>query len=103
MVLGMNFFVFCFLVLIAVFYFSREIRNEGFYVAVSKEAFGMSPGTLDQLKSTSVPRTAMPEIIDPNRKPDQDITDQIQSNLTTKALMEMTPPGSIADYKYAQA
>jgi hypothetical protein len=101
MVFGMNFFVFCFVVLIAVFYFSREIRNEGFYVAVSKESFGMSPGTLDQLKSTHVP-TDRPQIIDPNRKPDQDVEDHIQANLTKKAIMEMTPPGSL-DSMYAQA
>ena len=97
MVWGMNFFVFCFLALLAVFYFSREIRNENF--VGSHESFGMSPGTLDQLKSTSVP-SGRPDIIDPNRKPDQDLEDHIQDNLTKKALMEMTPPGS-SDQRYA--
>ena len=97
----MNFFVFCFLVLIVVFYFSREVRNEGFYDVVTNEGFGMSPGTLDQLKSTKAP-SDKPEIIDPNRKPDQDLEDHIQSNLTQKAIMDMTPPGSM-DQQYAPA
>jgi hypothetical protein len=106
-VLGMNFFVFCFLVLIVVFYFSKEARDKGLvghnlkspFGSDSAEAFGTSPGTMDQLVSTSVPKSA---IIDPNRKPDQDLEDHIQANLTSKAVMEMSPPGS-NDSEYASA
>jgi hypothetical protein len=103
-VFGLNFFVFCFLVLIVVFYFSKEVRDGGLsgyslkapFGSNSEEAFGTSPGTVDQLASTRPP-----QVIDPNRKPDQDLEDHIQDNLTKKAIMEMTPPG--ADDKYASA
>jgi|LauGreDrversion4_2_1035121.scaffolds.fasta_scaffold1087345_1 hypothetical protein len=106
-VLGMNFFVFCFLVLIVVFYFSKEARDKSFdghnlktpFGADSKEAFGMSPGTLDQLASTSVPKS---ELVDPNRKPDQDLEDHIQANLTNKGMAEMSPSGS-NNSEYASA
>jgi hypothetical protein len=94
-ILGMNFFVFCILVLIIVLYFSKEIRDEGF--------FGTSPGTMDQLASTHVPVVKEPtKIIDINRKPDQEVEDQIQANLTAKALMDMTGPGS-TEHQYATA
>lgn len=107
-VFGMNFFIFCFFVLIIVFYFSKEIRDNGWaghnlripFGADSKEAFGMSPGTMDQLSSTRSPFANPPT--DPNRKPDQDLEDHIQANLTKKAIMEMTPPGS-DDSRYAPA
>ena len=103
-VFGLNFFVLCFLVLIVVFYFSKEVRDGGLsgyslkasFGSNSEEAFGTSPGTVDQLASTR-----SPQVIDPNRKPDQDLEDHIQDNLTKKAIMEMTPPG--ADDKYASA
>ena len=110
-VFGMNFFVFCFVVLIVVFYFSKEIRDNGLsgynlktpFGANSHEAFGTSPGTMVQLASTHVPSVGgRPDIIDPNRKPDQDLEDHIQANLTKKAIMEMTPPGSM-DQDYASA
>jgi len=91
-ILGMNYFVFCLLVLIVVLYFSKEIRDEGF--------FGMSPGTMVQLSSTRAP--TLQGRIDVNRKPDQDMDDQIQANLTAKALMDMTGPGE-TDHHYALA
>lgn len=107
MVFGMNFFVFCFLALIVIFYFSKEARDQqwaGYNVRASlgensKEAFGTSPGTMDQLTSTRAPNSA---IIDPNRKPDQDLNDHIQANLTNKAIAEMSPSGS-DDSEYASA
>ena len=107
MVFGMNFFVFCFLVLIVVFYFSKEARDNNLmghnlkspFGSDSQEAFGTSQGTLQQLTSTSVPKST---IVDPNRKPDQDIHDHIQAQLTSKAVMEMSPPGS-NDSGYAPA
>ena len=96
-VLGMNFFVFCFLALIVVFYFSKEARDnkltghnlKGSFGADSAEAFETSQEV--HLSSTHVPKS---KIVDPNRKPDQDLEDHIQANLTSKAIMEMSPPGS---------
>ena len=104
-VFGMNFFVFCFLALILVFYFSKQARDNRLvghnlnssFGSDSAEAFGASSG--GQLVSTSAPQSA---IIDPNRKPDQDLEDHIQANLTSKAIMEMSPPGS-NDSEYASA
>jgi hypothetical protein len=98
-IFGLNFFVFCILALIVILYFTNEIRNEG---------FGMSPGTMDQLASTNVPAivsepfTAQDKVVDVNRKPDQDINDEIQKNLEKKAIMDMTEPGSFEN-KYASA
>ena len=42
-VFGINYFLFCIIVLFVVLYFTKEFRDEG---------FGVSPGTLDQLRST---------------------------------------------------
>jgi hypothetical protein len=77
-VFGINFFVFCILTLAIVLYFTKEIRDEGFFVSpgvfdqlASTEAFGMSPGTMDQLASTRVVS-----------KKDQEIDDKIYANLT---------------------
>ena len=104
-VLGMNFFVFCFLGLIVVFYFSKEARDnnlmghnlKGSFGADSAEAFETSQD--DQSSSAHVSKST---ITDPNRKPDQDLEDHIQANLTSKAIMEMSPPGS-NDSGYAPA
>ena len=59
---GINFFVLCILTLAIVLYFTKEVRDEGFFdnsgaliQLASSESFGMSPGTLTQLQSTSVP------------------------------------------------
>jgi hypothetical protein len=98
-VLGMNYFVFCFLALIVVFYFSKEARDNQLaghnvkapFGADSAEAFEASPVSAADQKSK-----------DPNRKPDQDLEDHIQANLTSKAIMEMSPSGS-DDSGYAPA
>jgi hypothetical protein len=93
-VFGMNFFVFCFCVLFVVLYFSKGVRDEGFFSEPAlppvEEPFGTSPGTMVQLASSRV-HTA----VDVNRKPDQDMEDHIQSKLTEKALLEMTGSGSM--------
>ena len=47
--MNLNFFVLSLVALIVILFFSKSIRDEGFY--------GVSPGTLDQLRSTSVPDT----------------------------------------------
>jgi len=74
-------FISCFALLFIVIYFSRK-TNEG---------FGMSPGTMDQLSSTRAPGPIHPvQRIDVNRRPDQDLDDQIQLNLEKKGLKDMT-------------
>jgi hypothetical protein len=88
-VFGLNFFVFCFLTLAIVLYFTKEIRDEGFFdnsgalvQLASSEAFGMSPGTMDQLDSTRVVS-----------RQEQDIDDAIQANLTRQGIINMTESG----------
>ena len=94
----MNFIVFGILVLAIVLYFTKEIRDEGFFDntgalinLASTEAFGMSPGTMDQLSSTRVT----------SRKEDE-IEDQIYDNLTLQGIINMTESG-YNDTDYASA
>jgi hypothetical protein len=100
-VLGMNFFVFCFLALIVVFYFSKEARDNGLTGHNVKNPFGADSAEAFEANPVVAP-VAVSELKDPNRKPDQDLEDHIQSNLTQKAIMQMTPPGS-DDSGYAPA
>jgi len=86
---GVNFFVICILVLAIVLYFTREIRNEGFFdntgaliQLASSEAFGMSPGVMDQLSSTRV-----------ISKRDQEIENHLYNNLTEQGIINMTESG----------
>ena len=88
-IFGLNFFVFCIIVLAITLYFSKEIRDEGFFDSTgalvqlaSTEAFGMSPGVMDQLSSTRVVS-----------KQEQDIDDQIYDNLTRQGIINMTESG----------
>lgn len=88
-VYGINFFVFCLLVLAITLYFTKSVRDEGFFVSpgvfdqlASTEAFGTSPGTLVQLASTSVPSEKESEI---DRK--------IYNNLTRQGIINMTESG----------
>ncbi len=88
-VFGLNFFVFCFLTLAIVLYFTKEIRDEGFFdntgalvQLASSEAFGMSPGTMTQLDSTRVVS-----------KKEQDVDDAIYNNLTRQGIINMTESG----------
>lgn len=76
-VFGRNEFVYCILALVVIFYFTNEIRNN----RMETEPFEASP--VRPVSSTRVP-------IDVNRRPDQDMEDMIQSNLTKKALLSMT-------------
>ena len=78
-IFGMNYFVFCFIALALVLYFTKEIRDEGF--------FGMSPGTLDQLRSTSVPSCSPTSMTNPPSTPIQEL---IQAKLQKKGIMDMT-------------
>lgn len=98
-VFGINYFVFCILVLAVVLYFTKEIRDEGFdstgalVQLASSEAFGMSPGVMDQLSSTRVVS-----------KRDQDVDDQIYDNLTRQGIINMTESGyKGSDYENASA
>ena len=91
---GVNFFVFCILTLAIVLYFTKEVRNEGFFdntgaliQLAASEAFGMSPGVMDQLSSTRV-----------ISKRDQEIEDQLYNNLTEQGIMNMTESGYNRDY-----
>jgi hypothetical protein len=86
---GVNFFVFCILTLAIVLYFTKEVRDEGFFdnsgaliQLASSEPFGMSPGTMDQLSSTRV-----------ISKRDQEIEDQLYNNLTEQGIINMTESG----------
>lgn len=88
LIFGLNFFVFCFLLLVAVLFFTRHLRNEGFdntgalINLASTEAFGMSPGTMDQLSSTRVVSER-----------EQEIDDQLYRNLTKQGIINMTESG----------
>jgi hypothetical protein len=73
-VLGMNFFVFGLLLLAIILYFSKSVRDEGF--------FGMSPGVMDQLSSTRVVS-----------EQEQSIDDKIYNNLTKQGIINMTESG----------
>ena len=82
-------FIFCILTLAIVLYFTRDIRNEGFFdnsgalvQLASSEAFGMSPGVMDQLSSTRV-----------ISKRDQEIETNLYNNLTEQGIMNMTESG----------
>lgn len=87
-VFGLNFFVFCILTLTIVLYFTKEIRDEGFdnsgalVQLASSEAFGMSPGVMDQLSSTRVVS-----------RREQDIDNTINDNLTRQGIINMTESG----------
>jgi hypothetical protein len=86
---GVNFFIFCILTLAIVLYFTKEVRDEGFFdnsgaliQLASSEAFGMSPGTMDQLSSTRVVS-----------EKDQEIEDRLYNNLTEQGIINMTESG----------
>jgi hypothetical protein len=88
-VYGINFFVFSILILIFTLYFTKDLRDEGFFDntgalinLASTEAFGMSPGTMDQLASTRV-----------ISEKEQKLDDTIYNNLTRQGIINMTESG----------
>ena len=99
-VFGINFFVFCLVTLSIVLYFTKEIRDEGFFdnsgalvQLASTEAFGMAPGVMDQLSSTRVVG-----------KKEQEVDDEIYDNLTRQGIINMTESGyKGSDYASAGA
>lgn len=87
-IFGINFFVFCIVTLAIVLYFTREIRNEGFFDntgalinLASTEAFD-NTGAMTQLESTRVVS-----------KKEQDMDDKIYDNLTRQGIINMTESG----------
>jgi hypothetical protein len=109
-VFGVNYFIFCFIVLAIVLLFTKDMRNEAFFDnsgALQQLAsthvpelngegfFGMSPGTLTQLQSTSVPSgsscSQLPpmstSMMNPMSTP---LGDLIQHNLTEQGIARMT-------------
>ena len=90
-VLGLNYFVFCILVLVAVMYFTRQLRDEAFEAEEKKENRGTSPEAMGQVPPTQDPSS---QVKDVNARPDQELEDHIQKNLTSKALMDMTESGT---------
>jgi hypothetical protein len=87
-VFGINFFVFCIGVLAIVLYFTKEIRDEGFFDSTgaliqleSTEAFDNS-GALTQLASTRVVSQR-----------EEDIDDEIYDKLTRQGIINMTESG----------
>jgi len=89
-VFGLNYFVFCILVLVAVMYFTRQLRDEAFEGEEKKEHQGTNPQKMDQVSSTQAPS----QVKDVNARPDQELEDHIQKNLTSKALTDMTESGT---------
>lgn len=94
-IFGLNFFVFYIGVLAIILYFTKKIRDEGFFVSpgvfdqlVSTEAFD-NTGALTQLESTRVVS-----------KRDEDIEDKIYDNLTRQGIINMTESG-YKDTEYA--
>jgi hypothetical protein len=89
-VFGLNYFVFCILALVAVMYFTRQLRDEAFE-GEEKKNQETSPETMNQPPSTQVSSS---EVKDVNARPDQELEDHIQKNLTSKALTDMTESGT---------
>lgn len=118
-IFGVNYFIFCFIVLALVLVFTKDMRNEAFFdnsgalqqlatthvprlvgdgfinMDSDEEGFGMSPGTLTQLQSTSVPSSrscsSLPSMntsmMNPMSSP---LGDLIQRNLTEQGIANMT-------------
>jgi hypothetical protein len=74
-----------FILFIIIFYYIYMIHNEGFFdnsgalIQLSSEAFGMSPGVIDQLNSTRV-----------ISQREYDIDKHLYDNLTRQGIINMT-------------
>lgn len=105
-VFGLNYFVFCFIVLTLVLFFTKEMRNEGFFELAGvidqldstrapmhdEGFFGTSPGTLVQLNASSVPScSSLPPMSTSMMNPQSTPLNRIiQDNLAKKGIMDMT-------------
>jgi hypothetical protein len=82
------FLVWALVLLFVVLLFTKQVREESFdnsgalVQLASTEAFGMSPGTMDQLDSTRVVS-----------EKEQKIDEHIYNNLTRQGIMNMTESG----------
>ena len=104
-VFGLNYFVFCILVLILVLYGTKDVRDDGYFY--TKEPFGTSPGTMDQLAANRVPpRRGCDEMNQLQRsrtvnRRQQEEDDIIYQNLTEQGIINMTEsadPGLLSPY-----
>lgn len=87
-IFGLNFFIFCILVLAIVLYFSKEVRDEGFFV---------SPGVFDQLASTeafdntgALTQLATTRVVSDR---EEELDNKIYDNLTRQGIINMTESG----------
>jgi hypothetical protein len=82
------FLVWALVLLFVVLLFTKQVREEHFdntgalVQLASTEAFGMSPGTMDQLSSTRVVT-----------KQDEEIDEHLYNNLTRQGIINMTESG----------
>jgi hypothetical protein len=85
---NMAFLVWALVLLFVVLLFTKQVREESFdntgalVQLASTEAFGMSPGTMDQLSSTHVVT-----------KQDEEIDEHLYNNLTRQGIINMTESG----------
>lgn len=109
-IFGLPYFAFCFIVLALVLMFTKDMRDEGFFGMApgvmdqlastsipplnGEGFFGMSPGTLTQLQSTSVPSSScssLPPMSTSMMNPmSTPLGDWIQNNLTKQGILNMT-------------
>lgn len=113
-VFGINFFVFCIGALAIVLYFTKEIRDEGFFVApgvfdqlASSEGFDNTGALINLASTEAFDNSGALQQLDSTRvvsKQEQDIDDEIQDNLTRQGIINMTESGyKGSDYASAGA
>ena len=87
-VFGLNFFVFCIAGLFLIMYFTKELRDEGFFVeepSVPKEVVGSKPK--DTMGSIHIPPKTGEGVVMMKRNPEMEL---IQANLVRRDIQSMT-------------
>ena len=87
-VFGLNFFVFCIVGLFLIMYFTKELRDEGFFVeepSVPKEVVGSKPR--DTMGSIHIPPKTGEGVLMLKRNPEMEL---IQANLVRRDIQSMT-------------
>ena len=87
-VFGLNFFVFCIAALFVIMYFTKELRDEGFFVEkppAPKEVVGMLPR--DKIGSIHIPPKTGEGVVMMKRNPEMEL---IQANLVRRDIQSMT-------------
>ncbi len=113
-VFGLNFFVFCILSLAIVLYFTKEIRDEGFFVApgvfdqlASSEGFDNTGALINLASTEAFDNSGALQQLDSTRvvsRQEQEVDDEIQDNLTRQGIINMTESGyKGSDYASAGA